>query len=173
LPVTISQCRTPNLGVVTASDTAGPVTVTNNAPAVFPLGTTTVTWTATDAAGNKVTVTQVVTAILGDDPSCCPPNTNIILGTNGSDVLVGTMGRDCILLRGGNDVCNAFGGDDYISGGDGDDVIDSGDGNDVVFGGAGRDTIMTGNGNDRIDGGPGNDICNAGPGANTVVACEP
>lgn len=35
--------------------------VTSNAPEVFPLGTTTVTWTATDASGNSATVTQTVT----------------------------------------------------------------------------------------------------------------
>jgi len=36
-------------------------TVTNNAPAVFPLGTTIVTWTATDGAGNTTTATQNIT----------------------------------------------------------------------------------------------------------------
>jgi hypothetical protein len=35
--------------------------VTNNAPGTFPKGTTTVTWTATDAAGNTATATQLVT----------------------------------------------------------------------------------------------------------------
>lgn len=37
------------------------VTVTMDAPAVFPLGNTEVTYTATDAAGNSSTATQVVT----------------------------------------------------------------------------------------------------------------
>jgi len=36
-------------------------TVTNNAPAVFPLGTTRVAWTATDGSGNTTTATQKVT----------------------------------------------------------------------------------------------------------------
>jgi len=36
------------------------VTVTNNAPATFPLGTTVVVWTATDANGLSVTTTQNV-----------------------------------------------------------------------------------------------------------------
>jgi len=37
------------------------VTITNDAPASFPLGTTAVTWTATDANGNASTATQNVT----------------------------------------------------------------------------------------------------------------
>ena len=35
--------------------------ITNNAPALFPIGVTTVTWTATDASGNTATATQTVT----------------------------------------------------------------------------------------------------------------
>jgi hypothetical protein len=172
-PMTISVCKNAAIGTAVASDgCSNPVTVINNAPAVFPLGNTVVTWTARDAAGNAVSATQVVTAILGDDPSCCPPGTHVILGTNGDDTLVGTPGSDCILLRGGRDTCNAFGGNDYISGGSGDDVIDSGDGDDVVFAGSGNDTVFTGNGNDRLDGGPGTDTCNAGGGSNVVTACE-
>ena len=50
------------LGTPFASDncTAVPI-ITNDAPAAFPLGTTTVTWKATDAAGNFQTATQLVT----------------------------------------------------------------------------------------------------------------
>jgi len=48
-----------NLGIVTAIDLVdGNVLVSNNAPATFPLGITTVTWTATDAAGNTATAAQ-------------------------------------------------------------------------------------------------------------------
>jgi len=36
------------------------VTITNDAPAAFPVGVTTVTWTATDANGNIATATQPV-----------------------------------------------------------------------------------------------------------------
>jgi hypothetical protein len=51
------------LGTATAVDLVdGPVTVTNNAPAAgFPVGMTTVTWTAVDSRGNKATATQTVT----------------------------------------------------------------------------------------------------------------
>lgn len=52
------------LGTPTVSDIVDPApTVTNNAPALFPLGQTTVTWTATDASGNYATATQVVTVV--------------------------------------------------------------------------------------------------------------
>ncbi len=37
-----------------------PVTITNNAPLVFPLGKTTIVWTATDESGNKENTTQIV-----------------------------------------------------------------------------------------------------------------
>ncbi len=58
----ISAQSTVNLGTVTATDLVdSAITSTNNAPATFPLGITTVTWTATDAAGNTTTAQQQVT----------------------------------------------------------------------------------------------------------------
>ncbi len=42
----------------TVSGGSGAVTVTNNAPSCFPIGITTVTWTATDALNNIATCTQ-------------------------------------------------------------------------------------------------------------------
>jgi len=47
----ISTCTNVNLGQATATDPCG-VTITKNAPTKFPLGTTLVTWTARDGAGN-------------------------------------------------------------------------------------------------------------------------
>jgi len=50
-----------SLGTPTVSDLCDPSpTVSNNAPAVFPLGSTTVTWIATDASSNQSTATQTV-----------------------------------------------------------------------------------------------------------------
>jgi gliding motility-associated-like protein len=52
------------LGAPTVSDNcSGTVTVTNDAPSSFPIGNTTVTWTATDAGGNTETCTQIVKVI--------------------------------------------------------------------------------------------------------------
>jgi PKD repeat protein len=50
-----------DLGTPTVSDLTDPnPTVTNNAPALFPLGTTEVIWTVTDTLGNSATATQTV-----------------------------------------------------------------------------------------------------------------
>lgn len=57
-------CGSVDIGGATAVDNCGtgaPVQLSNDAPATFPLGTTTVTWTATDTAGNTATYKQNVT----------------------------------------------------------------------------------------------------------------
>ncbi len=61
------ECAAPggtavSLGTPTVSDTCDPsVTVTSDAPALFPLGQTVVTWTASDDSGNMASATQLVT----------------------------------------------------------------------------------------------------------------
>jgi len=51
-------------GQATATDICdADVTVTSDAPPVFPLGETIVTWTATDDSGNSTTATQKVTVV--------------------------------------------------------------------------------------------------------------
>ena len=64
-----------NLGQAFAQDDCGGnVTITNNAPAQFPLGTTAVTWTAVDARGNVRTATPAGDGAAGrQSQSCCPP----------------------------------------------------------------------------------------------------
>ncbi|HXT98542.1 MAG TPA: hypothetical protein VN853_19745 [Polyangia bacterium] len=153
---TISSCAHPNIGQAQATDPCG-VTIINDAPSTFRLGTTTVTWTARDGAGNVTVASQTVTAVLGDDVSCCPSGTHVIVGTSNDDVIVGTSGPDCILGLGGQDTISGGDGDDVISGGDGDDVIFGQNGNDRIYGGSGQDTISGGPGNDFIDGGDGVD----------------
>jgi hypothetical protein len=173
--ITTSNCGTITLGTPRAVDVcqSSAVTFTNNAPAKFTPGTTIVTWTARDAAGNTTTATQRVTLLLGDDPACCPAGTNIIVGTSNNDTLNGTAGSDCIIGKGGQDTINGLGGNDFISGGDGDDVISGGPGNDVIFGGSGQDTIngdadndviFGQDGDDTIHGGTGNDVIHGGGG---------
>jgi hypothetical protein len=166
--VTITTCAAPSIGEATATDAVGVTAITNDAPAIFPLGTTVVTWRAVDAAGNATTATQRVSAELGDNASCCPAGTNVIVGTSVTNVLNGTAGKDCILGRGGDDVINALGGNDFISGGDGRDTIAAGPGDDLVMGGPGSDTIDASLGDDRVDAGAGIDIIAAGPGSDTV-----
>lgn len=48
------------LGIPVPGDNCGVATVTNNAPASYPVGTTTVTWTVTDVNGNSNTCQQLV-----------------------------------------------------------------------------------------------------------------
>ena len=61
------------LGMATATDNCTIASITNDAPAVYPLGTTNVTWTATDVAGNTQTCTQIVTVIDTEAPMItCP-----------------------------------------------------------------------------------------------------
>jgi pimeloyl-ACP methyl ester carboxylesterase len=50
------------IGTATAADIFG-ATVTHDAPAAFPIGTTVVTWTAEDGNGNRASATQQVHAV--------------------------------------------------------------------------------------------------------------
>jgi uncharacterized repeat protein (TIGR01451 family) len=71
-------------GTATASDNCGPITITRSPSGnTFPVGTTTITWTAKDGANNTTTATQTVTVIdntppvitlNGNTPSMWPPN---------------------------------------------------------------------------------------------------
>ncbi|MGQ7868174.1 HYR domain-containing protein, partial [Sunxiuqinia sp. sy24] len=66
-----------SLGTPTATDNCSAVSsisLTHDAPAQFPVGETTVTWTATDECGNETTCTQMVTIIDEEKPeiSSCP-----------------------------------------------------------------------------------------------------
>jgi hypothetical protein len=158
----IADCSAPDLGKPVVTDNCGVVSLTNDAPAVFPLGCSIVTWTAVDAAGNKATATQEVFAQLGDDPSCCPPGTNIIVGTAGRDLLKGTKGSDCILGRGGDDLIFGLGGNDFLSGGAG---------NDKLFGGPPHGLGHLGESTDYLAGGAGRDVCIASP-ESTFLSCE-
>jgi Ca2+-binding RTX toxin-like protein len=185
---TISSCTGPNIGQPIAHGVcSSTLTITNDAPARFSVGDTIVTWKVVDAEGRSATATQVVTATLADDASCCPAGYKVIRGTSGNNNLKGTEGKDCILGLGGNDVISASIGDDLISGGSGDDTLSGGDGNDRIFGGNGkdtitggtghdvllgdadRDTISGGSGDDRIDGGNGDDALLAGDDGHDII----
>ncbi|MBI2301280.1 MAG: HYR domain-containing protein [Armatimonadetes bacterium] len=81
-----------DLGQATATDICdADVAITNNAPAVFPLGETTVTWTATDDAGNVATATQTVTVVDTTPPALDIPDTVTAEQTNrdGTAVAIG------------------------------------------------------------------------------------
>ena len=65
-------------------DTDTNITILNDAPASFPLGSTTVTWTVTDSSSNVVTDTQAVTVQDTTAPSVtAPPDASFtIIGTS-------------------------------------------------------------------------------------------
>ncbi len=59
--VTVTVGQPISLGTPTVSDLVDPSpAVSNNAPATYPIGSTTVTWTAVDEAGNTATCAQTV-----------------------------------------------------------------------------------------------------------------
>jgi hypothetical protein len=164
-----TSCGALNIGSAQALDPCGnTATITNNAPASFPVGVTYVTWTATSSSGQKATAVQRVQVNLGDDPRCCPAGYNVIVGTSNDDVLTGTSGKDCIVAKGGQDTIRAGDGDDLISAGDGDDTVYGGSGNDRVFAGSGQDKIYGEDGDDTLYGGDGDDLVKGGNGNDTL-----
>src|SRR5262249_12492224 len=58
-----------------------PVTITNNAPAQFPIGTNLVIWTATDRSGNSSVCTQSVRVTNQPPIISCPTNFALIAPT--------------------------------------------------------------------------------------------
>jgi len=61
------------LGNPVSSDLVDTPSISNNAPDVFPLGETTVTWTATDYSGNSASATQTVTIVDTTSPELTMP----------------------------------------------------------------------------------------------------
>lgn len=77
---------TAGIGMSTATDNCSSfVTITSNAPAIFPQGNTVVTWTATDSSGNAITCDQLITVMDGEAPtiSNCPSEVNIVASDTG------------------------------------------------------------------------------------------
>jgi hypothetical protein len=62
-----------DLGTPSTDDNCGVQSVVNDAPATFPVGVTTVTWTVTDINSNTATATQLVTVTDDEDPSITAP----------------------------------------------------------------------------------------------------
>ncbi len=103
------QCyATVTLTAPSASDNVGVTSLTNDAPSTFPNGATTVTWTASDAAGNQSTCTQVVTVSDIEAPSItCNGNVSVNndAGACGATVNLGTpsTGDNCGVASVDND----------------------------------------------------------------------
>ena len=107
-----------SLGNASASDDCGTPIVSNNAPNAFPVGTTIVTWTALDGAGNSANCTQQVTVNDGEEPVIsCPAN--IIQNTDSGDcaafvsVSQPVVSDNCADIQLGN-ALDFDGTDDYV-----------------------------------------------------------
>ena len=81
------------LGMATATDNCDLLTPSNNAPAVFPLGETAVVWQVTDASGNTVSATQLVTVSDTTAPLIsAPSNVNISTDTDSCEATAVDLG---------------------------------------------------------------------------------
>jgi len=110
-----------DIGDATATDNFPPVTISNNAPAAgFPIGTTTVTWTATDDNGNTSTASQSITVI--DTPPSFSVVASCTLRTEGTSVIVGDWATECP---------ESFSATDLV---DGNNVIIDCDADELAFG---------------------------------------
>jgi gliding motility-associated-like protein len=85
-----------NIGSPTTSDNCTVVSVTNNAPVVFPLGTTTVTWTVADAAGNISTATQTITVVDLVAPVIFAPTNITVPVSSNCSAIVASLGTPVV-----------------------------------------------------------------------------
>ncbi|MDT0684936.1 LamG-like jellyroll fold domain-containing protein [Autumnicola psychrophila] len=69
------KCTASNitLGTPDANDNCGIQSITNDAPSVFPIGNTVITWTVTDDSNNTQTATQNVIVEDNQNPGISPP----------------------------------------------------------------------------------------------------
>ena len=76
---TSADSNTVALGNPISSDLVDIPSISNNAPDVFPVGETTVTWTATDYSGNSASATQTVTIVDTTSPELTMPEDVMII----------------------------------------------------------------------------------------------
>ena len=82
------------LGLASATDTCGTTTINRSGvPAgnLFPVGVTTITYTATDQAGNAATGTQTVTVIDTTQPALTCPSNLVIIAPAGAAAAIATF----------------------------------------------------------------------------------
>ena len=79
------------IGNATTSDDLKVVSVSNDAPSVFPFGNTTVTWTVKDEAGNTASATQLIQVVDRTPPKLVAPS-DIVINATGFETPV-TIGQ--------------------------------------------------------------------------------
>ncbi|UKN02647.1 HYR domain-containing protein [Paracrocinitomix mangrovi] len=110
----LCEATTVTLGTPTTSDNCGVATVTNDAPATFPVGTTTVTWTITDIHGNSITCAQDVTVNDNENPTItCPADVTVsndagVCSATGVTLGTPTTGDNCGVATVTNDAPATF-----------------------------------------------------------------
>jgi hypothetical protein len=77
-----------SLGTPTTGDNCSVSSVTNNAPASFPLGSTTVTWTVADNHSHTATATQVITVVDNTPPSLTVPADSSVSANSSCQALI-------------------------------------------------------------------------------------
>jgi hypothetical protein len=85
-------------------------------------------------------------------------------GGSGSQVVLGTDGTDVLSGGSGNDLLCGFGGDDTLYGGSGNDILVGGLGADQLYGESGGDTLY----GDAFD-----TVLDGGTGRNHVIVTQP
>ena len=78
-----------SLGTPSTTDNCPGVSVTNNAPAFFPLGTNSVMWTVTDTSSNQSTCQQQVIVVSTQAPVIACPSDVTVLTDTGACVATG------------------------------------------------------------------------------------
>ncbi len=100
------------LGTPIASDNCGVASITNDAPGIFPVGITNVTWTVIDSAGNSSTDLQMVTIADTVAPTLTAPADTMIAANNsgctGSLILGTPVFSDNCLVSVSNDAPSTF-----------------------------------------------------------------
>ena len=129
----------------------------------LPQGETVIRYTATDVYGN--TISDVQHVVIDRGASCCPPNLQVVVGSQNDDNLSGGNQQQCLAGLAGNDTLTSGNQSDVIFGGTGNDTfLAGGNSGDSVYGGTGDDLLQGSNAKEELFGGPGNDRLLAGSG---------
>jgi hypothetical protein len=82
------------LAAPAVSDNCGIASITNNAPALLPTGTNSITWTATDNNGNQSTATQTVVVKDAEAPVFTNVPANVTVSCDGVPAVVAPVAKD-------------------------------------------------------------------------------